>query len=59
MRISLICDWGLFNIAITPALVFAYSGRTPGSSTYGWLYIWFLKGRLGITIGREKTKVPA
>jgi hypothetical protein len=42
-----ILDGGLFNWAITPAIVF---GR---GSTSWWLYVWWLRGRLGFYKGQR------
>lgn len=42
MKLKPICDWGMYNWFLTPALMF---GRGEGC---WWLYIHFLRGRLGI-----------
>lgn len=41
-----ICDWHMSNWALIPTVV--VGGGHNGVFRYGWVYIWWLRGRLGI-----------
>jgi hypothetical protein len=45
-----ICDWGPFNWALLPTIIVGGGVRERDGKRYGWVYIYWLRGRLGASL---------
>lgn len=56
MRLHLIADWQMGNWALIPTVIAGTVGGIGKEPAATWVYLWFLRGCLGLSIDRMRDK---